>query len=48
MQDAERLVEELQSRMEALGTSIQADMPFEGLRTMAMEVQRVYEVTVMD
>jgi hypothetical protein len=41
-------MEELQSGMESLRTSIQTDVPFEGVRTMAMEIQRVYEVTVMD
>jgi hypothetical protein len=48
VQDTERLMEELQSGMESLRTSIQTDVPFEGVRTMAMEIQRVYEVTVMD
>ncbi|KAL4997479.1 hypothetical protein BDV10DRAFT_195032 [Aspergillus recurvatus] len=47
-QDAERLVEELQSGMEALGRSIKADAVFEGAGVMAKEVERVYEATMMD
>ncbi|KAJ5107393.1 Zn(II)2Cys6 transcription factor [Penicillium angulare] len=45
VQDAERLMEELESGMEVLGRSIQADGVFEGVRSMAKEVERTYEAT---
>lgn len=49
-QDAERLVEELQGGMEALGRSIKADgdVVFAGVGGMAREVERAYEATMMD
>ncbi|KAL3256221.1 hypothetical protein ABHI18_007755 [Aspergillus niger] len=48
VQDAERLIEELQSGMEALGRSIQADTVFEGIIGVAKEVKRIWKSTVMD
>lgn len=48
VQDAERLIEELQSGMEALGRSIQADTVFEGIIGVAKEVKRIWKRTVMD
>ncbi|KAL4932177.1 Zn(II)2Cys6 transcription factor [Aspergillus undulatus] len=48
VQDAERLVEELQCGMEALGNSIRADAVFEGVGTMTREVEAVFESMVMD
>ncbi|KAJ5388996.1 uncharacterized protein N7496_000064 [Penicillium cataractarum] len=48
VQDAERLIEELQSGMEALARSIQADTVFGGLSGMAKEVERTYKSTMMD
>ncbi|KAL3430412.1 hypothetical protein BDV09DRAFT_202227 [Aspergillus tetrazonus] len=47
VQDAERLVEELQFGMDALGRSIKADIVFEGVEVMAREVERVFEATLM-
>ncbi|PWY93050.1 Zn(II)2Cys6 transcription factor [Aspergillus sclerotioniger CBS 115572] len=48
VQDAERLMEELQSGMEALRASIRADFVFEGVGLMAKECDAVYEATTMD
>jgi hypothetical protein len=48
VQATERLMEELESGMEALGKSIQADGVFEGVQMMAKEVERVYEATATD
>jgi hypothetical protein len=49
-QDAERLVEEVQGGMEVLGRSIRADADggFGGVGGMLREVERVYEMTMMD
>ncbi|OJJ47392.1 hypothetical protein ASPZODRAFT_116687 [Penicilliopsis zonata CBS 506.65] len=46
VQDTERLIEELQAGMEALRRSIQADVVFGGVASIALEVQRLYEATV--
>lgn len=48
VQDTERLVEELQSTVEALGRSLQADAMFEGVGLMAKEAEGLYESTMMD
>ncbi|PYI08373.1 Zn(II)2Cys6 transcription factor [Aspergillus sclerotiicarbonarius CBS 121057] len=48
VQDAERLMEELHSGMEALGASFRADSIFEGVEMMAKEMEAVYEATMMD
>ncbi|PYH36105.1 fungal specific transcription factor domain-containing protein [Aspergillus neoniger CBS 115656] len=48
VQDAERLIEELQSGMEAMGRSIHADTVFEGIIGMAKEIERIWKSTVMD
>ena len=48
VQDADRLMEELQSGMEALRASIRADFVFEGVGMMAKECDAVYEATMMD
>lgn len=48
VQDAERVIEELQLGMEALGRSIQADTVFEGLSDIAKEVEKTYKSTLMD
>lgn len=48
VQDAERLIEELQTGMEALGRSIQADSVFEGLAKIAKEVEMTYKSTLVD
>ncbi|KAL4820361.1 hypothetical protein BDW67DRAFT_94567 [Aspergillus spinulosporus] len=47
VQDAERLIEELQFGMDALGRSIKADVVFEGVEVMAKEVERVFAATMM-
>ncbi|EAA59457.1 hypothetical protein AN3986.2 [Aspergillus nidulans FGSC A4] len=47
VQDAERLVEELQIGMDALRRSIKADVLFGGVEVMAREVERVFEATLM-
>jgi hypothetical protein len=47
-QDAERLVEELKSGIEALGDSIRADTVFDGVGSMAREVEGALESMVMD
>ncbi|KAL4765789.1 uncharacterized protein BDW70DRAFT_167588 [Aspergillus foveolatus] len=47
VQDAERLVEELQFGMDALGRSIKADVVFEGVEVMAREVERTFDATLM-
>ncbi|KAL4985937.1 hypothetical protein BDW68DRAFT_179295 [Aspergillus falconensis] len=46
MQDAERLMEELQSGIEALGKSIKADAVFGGVEWMSKEVEKVHEETL--
>lgn len=48
VQDAERLIEELQSSMEVLGRFIQAAIVFEGLEKLAKEVETTCESTLMD
>lgn len=48
MQATERLVEELQSGVEALGRSLQADVIFEGVGLMAKEQEGLYECTMID
>lgn len=48
VQDAERLMEELQSGLEALAWSIQADVVFEGVGVMAKKIEGVYEATLID
>ncbi len=48
VQDAERLIEELQTGMEAFGRSIQADSVFEGLAKIAKEVEMTYKSTLVD
>jgi hypothetical protein len=48
VQDAERVKEELQFGMEALGRSIQADIVCEGLANIAKEAEKMYMSTFMD
>ncbi|KAL4982632.1 hypothetical protein BDW68DRAFT_170505 [Aspergillus falconensis] len=48
VQDAERLLEELQYGMEALANSVLADVVFEGVQMMAKKIEQVYGAIVVD